>query len=329
MTDVTAHTHFFSFVGSRKMPVNNNPKSGQSAAARLAQLPVVQSACVKLLVMYTGTKGSHPKLRSVCEVLESSVTALLSPVIVKLEPHLSIPNDIACKGLDWVETRFPVVHAPTEQIVATATGKMHEIQALQSAPQPDGSLVERAVSVRSKGLDLALNLKETLVDGKHSISNDDKEKDAALKQVEGFEMTTPPDYHAHLVSVAGKTYKRTPRHRVGSNTHPDQVAAHLSGSPVVIQEVQTSWQTLALSVQGLPKYIQNQLGCLQVFLIQMYYLFSPPYQNYHHSEENLQDSTEASAHKNVVQLTPVSYHIRRPIRGPLIDNCNVKGCVDR
>lgn len=44
----------------------------------------------------------------------------------------------------------------------------------QSAPQPDGSLVERAVSVRSKGLDLALNLSETLVDGKHSISNDDK-----------------------------------------------------------------------------------------------------------------------------------------------------------
>lgn len=65
----------------------------------------------------------------------------------------------------------------------------------------------------------------------------------------------------------------------------------------------------------------------------MYYLFSPPYQNYHHSEENLQDSTEGLAHKNVVQtqvqVTPVSYRIRRPIRGPLIDNCNVKGCVDR
>lgn len=62
-------------------------KSGISAAARLAQLPVVHSACVKLSLMYTDTKGSHPKLRSVCEVLESSVTALLSPVIVKLEPH--------------------------------------------------------------------------------------------------------------------------------------------------------------------------------------------------------------------------------------------------
>lgn len=101
----------------------------------------------------------------------------------------------------------------------------------------------------------------------------------------------------------------------------------------MIQEVQTSWQTLALSVQGLPKYIQNQLGCLHLFLIQIYYLFSPLYQNYHDSQENLEDRTEASAHKNLVQssvqVTPVSYHIRRPIRSPLIDNCNVKGCVGR
>lgn len=82
--------------------------------------------------------------------------------------------------------------------MATATSKMHEVQALvsiaangsvvcmhmaltwlmgmmqQSIPQPDGSLVERAVSVTSRGLGLALNLSETLVDGKPSISNDDK-----------------------------------------------------------------------------------------------------------------------------------------------------------
>lgn len=102
--------------------------------------------------------------------------------------------------------------------------------------------------------------------------------------------------------------------------------AHLSGSPVVIQEVRTSWQTLALTVQGLPKYIQNQLGGLHLFLIQIYYLFSPPHQNYHHCQDNLQDRAETSAHKNVVQsnvqVTPVSYHIRRSNRSPIIDNCN-------
>lgn len=44
-------------------------------------------------------------------------------------------------------------------------------------------------------------------------------------QVEGFETPSPPDYRAHLVSVSGKTYKRTHRHRVASNEHPDQVKA--------------------------------------------------------------------------------------------------------
>lgn len=111
------------------------------------------------------------------------------------------------------------------------------------------------------------------------------------------------------------------------------MTAHLSGSPVVIQEVQTSWQTLALSVQGLPKYIQSQLGCLQLFLIQIYYLFSPLYQNYHCSKETHQERVKASARKNVVQsnmqVTPVSHHIRRPVRSPLTDSCSLKGCVGR
>lgn len=65
-----------------------------SAAARLANLPVVRSACARLSVLYTGTKSRHPGLKSACEVLESSVTAVgraacyrASPVIVKLEPQ--------------------------------------------------------------------------------------------------------------------------------------------------------------------------------------------------------------------------------------------------
>lgn len=62
-------------------------QKGQSVAARLAKLPVVRSACVRLSVLYTDTKCSHPSLMSVCEGLETRVTALASPVIVKLEPQ--------------------------------------------------------------------------------------------------------------------------------------------------------------------------------------------------------------------------------------------------
>ncbi|KAK2817083.1 hypothetical protein Q5P01_025274 [Channa striata] len=120
--------------GVRNMPANNNQK-GSSAAARLAKLPVVHSACAKLLVLYADTTCSHPSLKAACEVLENRVTALsaaacirVSPVMAKLEPQLSIANDVACKGLDWLETRFPALHSPIEEVMATAKTKMHELQ---------------------------------------------------------------------------------------------------------------------------------------------------------------------------------------------------------
>uniref|UniRef100_A0A3Q2X2Q9 Uncharacterized protein n=2 Tax=Haplochromini TaxID=319058 RepID=A0A3Q2X2Q9_HAPBU len=94
-----------------------------SAAARLANLPVVRSACARLSVLYTGTKSRHPGLKSACEVLESSVTAVgraacyrASPVIVKLEPQISYANDVACKSLDWLEASFSVIVSSTEQV---------------------------------------------------------------------------------------------------------------------------------------------------------------------------------------------------------------------
>uniref|UniRef100_A0A8D3A955 Uncharacterized protein n=1 Tax=Scophthalmus maximus TaxID=52904 RepID=A0A8D3A955_SCOMX len=100
-----------------------------SAAARLARLPVVRTACGKLWLLYADAKRSHPNLRTVCEALEESVAALgtvasvgVSPVLVQLEPHsefrppVSTANDVACKSLDWLEATFPVLHTPTEQV---------------------------------------------------------------------------------------------------------------------------------------------------------------------------------------------------------------------
>ncbi|XP_034398812.1 perilipin-2-like [Cyclopterus lumpus] len=175
------------------MPSNNNQKV-QSAAARLAKLPVVRSACTQLSVLYIDTKCSHPNLRSVCDVLESSVTA----VIVRLEPQLSIANGVACRSLDWLETAFPVIHTPTEQIVASARNKMHEIQdvvsiaahgtmgcvehtvawvtgSVQQADDQTGqSLVERALSVACVGLDSALVTSEALMDRMLPATEEDK-----------------------------------------------------------------------------------------------------------------------------------------------------------
>ncbi|TMS23560.1 Perilipin-2 [Larimichthys crocea] len=148
------------FTRGRNMPLNNNSQKVQTAAARLAMLPVVRSACTKLSVLYIDTKCNHPNLKSVCEGLESSVTAIVSPVIVKLEPQISIANDVACKSLDWLETTFPGIHAPTEE--HTVTWLMGRVQ--QADDQADRPFVERAISVASTGLDSALNVSEALMD---------------------------------------------------------------------------------------------------------------------------------------------------------------------
>uniref|UniRef100_A0A3B3D7H4 Uncharacterized protein n=1 Tax=Oryzias melastigma TaxID=30732 RepID=A0A3B3D7H4_ORYME len=99
------------------------PSPQPCAAARMAKLPAVRSACAALSILYKDAKGSSPGLRVLCEALESRVGALstaacsrAAPLMVKLEPQISIANDVACRSLDWLEASFPVIQSPTDQV---------------------------------------------------------------------------------------------------------------------------------------------------------------------------------------------------------------------
>nr|XP_019955899.1 PREDICTED: perilipin-2-like isoform X2 [Paralichthys olivaceus] len=236
------------------MPMNNNQKT-QNAAVRLSKLPLVHTACVTLSLLYADTKHNHPNLKAVCEVLENTVTVLcsvaserVSPVIVQLEPQISSANGVACKSLDWLETTFPVLHTPTEQIVATAKNRMHEIQEVMSIAANgtvdcvqhtvtwvmermqqagDGTthtVVERAVSVASEGLDSALSVAEALVDQVLPPNEEDKKAAAAAAHsVRGFEAATlGRRFPVRLVSLTVKLCRRT-CYVVGAKMHSVQV----------------------------------------------------------------------------------------------------------
>ncbi|XP_038569272.1 perilipin-2-like isoform X1 [Micropterus salmoides] len=342
------------------MPSNNNQKV-QTAAARLAKMPMVHSACTKLSVLYIDTKSTHPKLRSVCEVLESSVTAIgsaacdrVSPVIHKLEPQISIANDVACKSLDWLETVFPVLHTPTQQIVATAKNKMHEIQAVVNIAASgtmdcvqhtvtwligriqqadDQSLVERTISVASAGLDSTLIMSEALMDRVFPPTEEEEEEEEAAHLLEGFEAATlRSSYSVRLVSLAAKLYRRT-YHMVGSKMQSVQVIENLCRSPGLVQDLQTNWVTLAWSIHGLPRYVQHQLVSVCFFMSQMYNLRCPPSKHQSNQDESCSNAAETtSSHKDVVQVpqqpTPISRK-RRPTKIVFDRGCNVKGCVRR
>ncbi|KAE8300206.1 hypothetical protein D5F01_LYC00342 [Larimichthys crocea] len=348
------------FTRGRNMPLNNNSQKVQTAAARLAMLPVVRSACTKLSVLYIDTKCSHPNLKSVCEGLESSVTAIVSPVIVKLEPQISIANDVACKSLDWLETTFPGIHAPTEEIVANAKNKMHEIQQVvsiaangtvdcvqhtvtwlmgrvqQADDQADRPFVERAISVASTGLDSALNVSEALVDQVLPPTEEDKKEEARL--LEGFEAATlKRSYPVRLGSLVAKVCRRT-YNVVGPKMQSVQVMENLSRSSGLVLDLLTSWQTWVWSVQGLPQYMQHQVISAFFFISQLN-VSRPPSQNHHEPNHDSCPKAEETTltPKNMVQVLPQitspaspTCRMRKPVKTPVSETgCRVKGCVRR
>lgn len=101
----------------------------QSVVMRVANLPLVSSTYDLVSSAYVSTKDQYPYLRSVCEMAEKGVKTVTSaamtsalPIIQKLEPQIAVANTYACKGLDRMEERLPILNQPTSEIVASARG---------------------------------------------------------------------------------------------------------------------------------------------------------------------------------------------------------------
>uniref|UniRef100_A0A1A8N4P5 Perilipin 1 n=1 Tax=Nothobranchius rachovii TaxID=451742 RepID=A0A1A8N4P5_9TELE len=332
---------------------NNNQKVAPSAIDRIAKLPVVRSACSTLSDLYKGTKCNHSNLKSLCEALESRMTAFstaaytrISPALGKLEPQISIANSVACKGLDWLETSFPVLLSPTEEVVITAKNKIIEIQDVVSIAASgtvdrvqhtvtwvkgrvllvdDGlSLVDRAIGVAAVGLDSALTLSEALMD--HVLpQTEDEEKQAHL--VEGFETATHGrSYSVRMINLTGKLCRRT-YYAVGSKIPSFQLRESLSRSTHLVQDLHTSCWTLALSIQGLPQYLQHQAGSMFVFIAHLYNLGFQS-QGKRSQGPRRRGAAEAFPTKELGRLQNMPTFRMRPARtAPLENGCNVKGCV--
>ncbi|KAM9769399.1 lipid storage droplets surface-binding protein 1-like isoform 2-T2 [Menidia menidia] len=331
------------------MPKNNNLKV-PSAVARLAQLPVVRSACATLLELYNDAKSSSCNLKSMCEAMEGRATALSStvaPVILKFEPQISIANEVACKSLDWLETSFPVILSPTDQVVATAKNKMQEIQDVVSitakgtmgcvqytvtwamsrilpADGADQSLVERVVSVAGVSLDSVLSLSEAFMD-------QTKPTRSRVLRVRLTRDNTPSaSFPSLLICLRGPTTWLAAGPRLSrcatSSVSPaltQQVLETVSRSTSLVQ---CSWMSLVCSLQGLPQYFQYQAVSAFFFVAQMYNVSSLPSKQIQNKKR---PSNVAQAYLDQVQPQTPAFRLR-PTRTFALDNgCNVKGCVRR
>ncbi|NXA07135.1 PLIN3 protein, partial [Sapayoa aenigma] len=97
----------------------------QSIGTRVANLPLVSSAYDMVSNAYTSTKESHPYVRSVCDAAEKGVKTLTAaavsgaqPLLTRLEPQISTANEFACKGLDKLEEKLPILQQPPEKLIS-------------------------------------------------------------------------------------------------------------------------------------------------------------------------------------------------------------------
>ncbi|NWU89875.1 PLIN3 protein, partial [Upupa epops] len=97
----------------------------QSIGARVANLPLVSCAYGMVSTAYNSTKESHPYVKSVCDVAEKGVKTLTAaavsgaqPLLTRLEPQISTANEFACKGLDKLEEKLPILQQPPEKLIS-------------------------------------------------------------------------------------------------------------------------------------------------------------------------------------------------------------------
>ncbi|XP_047623551.1 perilipin-2 isoform X3 [Phacochoerus africanus] len=220
-----------------------------SVVTRVANLPLVSSTYDLVSSAYISTKDQYPYLKSLCEMAEKGVKTITSvamsgalPIIQKLEPQIAIANTYACKGLDRIEEKLPILNQPTNQVVANAKGAVTgakdamtttvtgakdcvastitEVvdktkEAVTGSVEKTKSVVNgsintvlgsRMMQLVSSGVEKAFTKSELLVDQYLPLTEEELEKEA--KKVEGFDMVQKPSYYIRLGSLSTKLRSR-------------------------------------------------------------------------------------------------------------------------
>ncbi|XP_030422708.1 perilipin-3-like [Gopherus evgoodei] len=104
----------------------------QTAVGRVAGLPLVRSACEMASASYAATKETHQAVKAVCEVAETGVRAITSaaitgaqPILDQLDSQIAAANEYACKGLDTLEEKLPVLQQTVQKVASDAQDLVH------------------------------------------------------------------------------------------------------------------------------------------------------------------------------------------------------------
>ncbi|XP_078411822.1 perilipin-3-like [Cetorhinus maximus] len=229
----------------------------QNVVDRVTNLLLVSSAYDMVSAAYNSTKENHPYVKTVCDVAEQGVKTISAvavsgakPIIDKLEPQIAAANEYACKGLDKLEEKLPILQQSTPQVVAdtrelvssTITGAKDAVSnTVTGAKNTVTGVVDMAKGVvhggieKTKtvmvvgvntvmasrvgqmvvnGVDSALNKSEEMVD--HYLPMTEEELAKLAASVEGFEVAPAQEqsYHVRLGSLSSKFRHRAYQHSI-------------------------------------------------------------------------------------------------------------------
>ncbi|ETE57670.1 Perilipin-3, partial [Ophiophagus hannah] len=108
--------------GAELMPVRI-VDDRQCAIQKFAAVPIIGSTYEWVSSTYNFAKQSHPAIQAVFEIAETGVKNIArstEPLLDIFEPQLSIANTFACRNLDRLQHKFPIMQQTVDQIVTNA-----------------------------------------------------------------------------------------------------------------------------------------------------------------------------------------------------------------
>ncbi|XP_067665550.1 perilipin-2-like isoform X2 [Haliotis asinina] len=90
---------------------------------KLGNLPMVNLAWTTAFSAYEKTKEKHALLRTALNLAESSVTTVAQtakPLVDKVQPQIAVVNHYACEKLTNLETKYPVITQPADEVYASS-----------------------------------------------------------------------------------------------------------------------------------------------------------------------------------------------------------------
>uniref|UniRef100_A0A674JLH8 Perilipin n=1 Tax=Terrapene triunguis TaxID=2587831 RepID=A0A674JLH8_9SAUR len=202
---------------------------------------------------YTATKEDHSLIKSVCGVAEMGAKTIataavdgVQPILTTLEPQIAAVNEYACKGLNKLEEKLPILQQPADKVISntkelvssTVTGTKDAVvsavteakdvvtgmmgktkETVQGSMDATRSVMTSSMSAVMESsvgqkvvssIDTLLGKSEELVDFYLPITDEELGQLASVEQ-----QRQPKSYYVRLGSLSTKLRQRAYQHSLG------------------------------------------------------------------------------------------------------------------